>query len=55
MYNKIEKATTYIRNHTPRYPDIAIILGSGLGGLADLVENKVEIDYKIFQNFLELL
>ena len=51
MYNKIEKATNYIRNHTPRYPDIAIILGSGLGGLADLVENKVEIDYKDIPEF----
>ena len=46
MQEKIEKATSYITKHIPRYPDIAVILGSGLGGLANVVTDKIEIDYK---------
>lgn len=51
MYKRIEKATSFITKQIPRYPDIAIILGSGLGGLADLVTEKVEIDYRNIPDF----
>jgi purine-nucleoside phosphorylase len=51
MYERIEKATSYIVKRIPRYPDIAVILGSGLGGLANLVTEKVEIDYKDIPEF----
>lgn len=36
----------YIRGLTDLKPEIAIILGSGLGGLANEVENAVIIEYK---------
>ena len=51
MQEKIEKATSYITKHIPRYPDIAVILGSGLGGLANVVTDKIEIDYKDIPEF----
>lgn len=51
MYERIEKATNYIIQKAPRLPDLAVILGSGLGGLADVVENKFEIDYKDIPGF----
>lgn len=45
MIKKIVAATNYIRFKGLRVPKIAIILGSGLGELANQVDNKVEISY----------
>lgn len=43
--SRIEKAAGFIRKKVDLKPDIAIILGSGLGGLADQIEEKKVIDY----------
>lgn len=43
--SKIEEAASYIRNCDSRKPEIAIILGSGLGKLADKIENSTVIPY----------
>lgn len=51
MYERIEKATQYILNKAPRLPEVAVILGSGLGGLASLAKEKVEVDYKDIPGF----
>lgn len=40
-----EAAATVIRERTPRMPHIGLVLGSGLGGLADTLENAVVIPY----------
>ena len=40
-----EKAVAVIRSRTSLQPIVGLVLGSGLGGLADTVENKVEIPY----------
>jgi len=45
LRSRIEKATGFIRKKVDLKPDIAIILGSGLGGLADQIEEKQVIDY----------
>jgi purine-nucleoside phosphorylase len=45
LRSKIEKATGFIRKKVDLKPDITIILGSGLGGLADQIEEKQVIDY----------
>lgn len=42
---KIEAAAAYIRKCDSRQPKVAIILGSGLGKLADLIENPTVIPY----------
>ncbi len=43
--SRIEKAAGFIRKKVDLKPDIAIILGSGLGGLADQIEERQVIDY----------
>jgi len=41
----IQKAVEYIRGKTDRICNVLIVLGSGLGSLAELVENAVRIPY----------
>ena len=45
------RAAEYIRNKTDFEPEIGIILGSGLGGLAEKIENPLFIDYKDIPSF----
>ena len=45
LRGRIEKAAGFIRKKVDLKPDIAIILGTGLGGLADQIEEKQVIDY----------
>lgn len=47
----LSEAAQYIRNHIDVTPEIAIILGSGLGPLADEVENATVLDYHDIPNF----
>lgn len=51
MYTKINKATNYIQSIYDQPIDIAIVLGSGLGPLADEIENPIVIDYKDIPHF----
>lgn len=51
MYTKINEAAHYIQNQYSAPIDIAIILGSGLGPLADEVENPTIIDYANIPHF----
>lgn len=51
MINKINEASSYIQQYLPWQPEIAIILGSGLGPLADIVENPITLDYKDIPHF----
>lgn len=47
-----EQAVSYIRQKLSlKSPKTAVILGSGLGGFADLLQNIVSIDYKDIPNF----
>ena len=46
---QIDQAVEAIRARTERKPRVGMILGSGLGDLANLVENPDIIPYKIFQ------
>lgn len=49
--NSIEKAFNYVKNKIPNNPQIGIILGTGLGSLAEYIENPVFIDYKEIPEF----
>ncbi|MGL4819474.1 MAG: purine-nucleoside phosphorylase [Bacilli bacterium] len=51
MQQRVEKALQSIRNHTTIVPEVALILGSGLGVLADEVENPVVIPYEQIAEF----
>lgn len=46
MYTKINEAANYIQSVFNRPIDIAIVLGSGLGPLANEIENPISIDYQ---------
>jgi purine-nucleoside phosphorylase len=41
-----EKAVEVIRQYTDLKPEVGLVLGSGLGGLANQLENSVSISYK---------
>lgn len=51
MLEKIKETADFIRARVGEMPEIAIILGSGLGNLADKMEVKAEIDYHDIPNF----
>lgn len=50
-FETAQKAAQYIHNIIKDKPQIGIILGSGLGPLADEIENSIEIDYKDIPGF----
>lgn len=43
---KIDEATAGIRQHVSETPEVGIILGTGLGGLADQIEDKIVVPYE---------
>lgn len=45
LFEKVDAILSYIRQQTQTSPEIGIILGSGLGGLVDMVERETEIRY----------
>ena len=48
---KLKETEQFIRNEVNEIPKIAIILGSGLGSLADDIEDKTTLPYKDIPNF----
>ncbi|MBQ7548927.1 MAG: purine-nucleoside phosphorylase [Clostridia bacterium] len=51
-FDYFKKSADYVRQIVPYEPEIGIILGSGLGNLADEIEDRTEIDYADIPNFL---
>lgn len=51
-YAYFQKSADYVRSLIPSEPEIGIILGSGLGGLAADIENPITIHYRDIPNFL---
>lgn len=50
-YELALEAASYIESLLPKKPCISIVLGSGLGLLADNIQNGIEINYKDIPNF----
>ena len=48
---KIEQAAAYIRSQSDIKPEVGLILGSGLGVLAEAIEDAVTIDYQDIPHF----
>ena len=48
---KLKETEKFIREKVTDIPKIAIILGSGLGSLADEIEDKIVLPYKDIPNF----
>ena len=51
LVQQIEETVAYIQQHTSAKPQIGLILGSGLGDLADQIESPVKIKYSSIPNF----
>lgn len=51
MMNRINQAKSFIQKQLKATPQIGLILGSGLGVVADLIENPVKIKYNDIPNF----
>lgn len=51
MLEKIKETSSFIRRKVGEMPEIAVILGSGLGNLADQMQVVSEIDYHDIPNF----
>ncbi len=51
LFDKIQATAAFIREKVTGNPKIGIILGSGLGGLIDLVDIETEILYEDIPNF----
>jgi purine-nucleoside phosphorylase len=51
MYEKIQETATWLKAKMPTHPDVAIILGTGLGRLASEIKKEAEFDYKDIPNF----
>lgn len=50
-YQQIEESCLFLQNKLETIPDIAIILGTGLGKLADRIEKVKEISFKVIPHF----
>ncbi|CAH1197377.1 Purine nucleoside phosphorylase 1 [Paenibacillus allorhizoplanae] len=51
MIQEIQEAAAFIKKETNMTPQIGLILGSGLGVLADLIEEPIVIDYSRIPHF----
>src|SRR5579863_1464359 len=52
LYDQVTEAASAIRAHTPLTPAVGIILGSGLGDLANEVQDATAIPYAEIPHFL---
>lgn len=50
--NRIDKICRFIQERVPYVPEVLVILGSGLGSMADQVEEKITIKYDEIDGFL---
>lgn len=51
MLEEVNKITGFLNEKGIKDPDAGIILGTGLGGLASGIENRIEIDYADIPDF----
>lgn len=51
MYDRVIESVEYIKSKINRNPEVAVILGSGLGDLVNVMENKEYISYEDIPNF----
>ena len=51
IYEKAQEAAAFIRGKFDEQPQIALVLGSGLGAFAEAIENPTMIDYREIPHF----
>jgi purine-nucleoside phosphorylase len=52
LYEKIEEAKRYIQKKAAKKPRFALILGTGMGGIADVIKADASIPYGDIPNFV---
>jgi purine-nucleoside phosphorylase len=50
---KIKESAAFIQSKIPKTPDVAIVLGSGLGNLAEHIQNPIVMPYATIPNFMQ--
>ncbi len=50
-YDKIQETAAFIRQHVKSAPKVGIILGSGLGELADIIDREATLHYSAIPHF----
>lgn len=45
-FDHVSEAAEFVRSRVPAAPDVAIVLGSGLGAFADRIETPVVLEYR---------
>ena len=50
-YERAEEAAAYVRGHIKTQPQIAVVLGSGLGAFADELSEAVRVNYRDIPHF----
>lgn len=50
-WDKMEFAAASIRHKLKKEPQVGLVLGSGLGGFAETLENPIFVDYKSIRDF----
>ncbi len=53
LYERIEEAVSFVRERTDVVPEVAVIIGTGLAGLAEDVDVKAEIPFVEVPHFPE--
>lgn len=51
FYDKVKESADYIKGFIHRDVDAAVVLGSGLGSLIDMMEDQIVISYRDIPNF----
>ncbi|HRO44088.1 MAG TPA: purine-nucleoside phosphorylase [Flavipsychrobacter sp.] len=51
LFEKIQETVSFIQKKITQKPTVGIVLGSGLGGLIEVVEREVEISYADIPHF----
>ncbi|MBN1591456.1 MAG: purine-nucleoside phosphorylase [Pirellulales bacterium] len=51
LADQINQAVKVVRNHWPKEPRVGIILGTGLGSIAEQIETETTIDYDDIPHF----
>lgn len=51
MLERVKESAEFLKSQMPNHPNIAIILGSGLGGLVQQIKTLKEIPYSEIPNF----
>ena len=51
MYKKILETAAWLKEQMHTQPEIAVILGTGLGDLAKEIQKELVIEYKDIPNF----